>query len=130
VVRDSVDDLCVDDNGIKRDQIRDKQANFAPFIEHVENRLLPKWNLPCSKFHGERIFIWFFNDAVAEGIEYLDCTPDDLKDLVFLQELVVIRVHSCSLVVVPNPVVQLRGPGCKAGIQSNRSAQPTRPRQK
>jgi hypothetical protein len=68
VVRDSIDDFCVDDNGIERDQIGHKQTNFAPFIQHIENGLLPKGNLAYSKFHDERVFIWLFNDAVAKGV--------------------------------------------------------------
>ena len=95
MVRDSVDDFCVDDNGIEYDQIRNKQANLVPFIQHVENRLLSKRNLSYSKFYDERVFIWLFNNAVSESIEHFDRTPDDLKDFVFVQKLIVIRVHSC-----------------------------------
>jgi len=36
-----------------------------------------------------------FNNTVTERVEYLDCTSNDLKDFVFVQELIVIRVHSC-----------------------------------
>src|SRR5207249_3075805 len=100
-------------------------SQLVPFIEHIKNRLLPKWDLPYSKFHNERVFIWFFNDAVSESIEYFDCTSDDLKDLIFVQELVVIGVHSCGLVVNPNLAVQLRGRGCSGGTRVNRPGQST-----
>ena len=82
MVGDSVDYFCIDNHRIEYDQVGDKQTNLASLVEHIENRLLPKWNLPCSKFHDQRVFIRFFNDAVAESIQNFDCTRDDLINFV------------------------------------------------
>jgi hypothetical protein len=46
MIGDSVNDLCVDDNRIEYDQIRHKNPNLLLFIDDIENRLLPKWDLP------------------------------------------------------------------------------------
>jgi|SRR5437870_85317 len=85
VIRDSVDDFRVHHNGIECDQVGDKQADLLFFVEHIERRLLPKRDLPQSKLY----------QAVSESVENLDCTTDDLKDLIFVQKFVVIGVHSC-----------------------------------
>src|SRR5437870_10534357 len=95
VIRDSVDDFRVYHNGIECDQVGDKQADLLFFVEHIERRLLPERDLPQSKLYDQRILIGLFNQAVSESVENLDCTTDDLKDLIFVQKFVVIGVHSC-----------------------------------
>src|SRR5205814_9791082 len=95
MICDSVDDFCVHHNHIERDQVGDKQADFHFFVEHIERRLLTERDLPQSKLHDQRILIRLFNQAVSESVENLDCTADDLKDLVFVHKFVIIRVHSC-----------------------------------
>jgi len=82
MVGDSVDDLRIDDDRIERDQVGDKQTNFVFLIQHIENRLLPKWNLAYSKLHHQRVFVWFFNDAVAKGVQDFNRARDDLINFV------------------------------------------------
>jgi hypothetical protein len=55
---------------------------------------------------------------MAECAQNLNRAPDDLKDFIPVQQLVVFRVHLCALVV--NPAVQLRGLGCSGGRRVNR----------
>src|SRR2546422_11143031 len=44
VVSDSVNHLCVYDNIIKSDQVRNEQSNLMALVENIERRLLAKWN--------------------------------------------------------------------------------------
>src|SRR6266576_2313978 len=67
-------------------------------------------------------FHMVFNDAVAKSIENLNCTPDNLKDFILVQKLVVIRVHSCSLVVKPSPAARLRERECSDAAPPIQSA--------
>ena len=52
VIRDSVDDFCVQYNHIECDQVRHKQADLVSFVEHVERRLLPERDFPQSKLNS------------------------------------------------------------------------------
>src|SRR5712691_2773033 len=105
-------------------EIRDEQSNLIPFVEDIEHRLLAIRDVSQPKFHDQRIFVWLLDYPVAERIKNLDCAPDNSKDLLFAQQLSIIRVHSCSLVV--NPAARLRGRECSDGTQAIQSAQPKR----
>jgi len=63
----------------------------------------------------QRILVRPFNQAASECVESLDCTADDLKDLVLVHKFVIICVHSCRLVLsssISNLVARLRGREC------------------
>ena len=57
VIRDSVNYLCIHDDGIKRDQVRNKEPDVLSFVEDVEDRLLPKRNASETKLHCQGIFV-------------------------------------------------------------------------
>jgi hypothetical protein len=46
MVGDLVDDFCVYDYRIKRDQVRNEEADLVSFVEHIKRRLLSEWNFP------------------------------------------------------------------------------------
>jgi hypothetical protein len=45
VISDPVNHLCIYNDTIKSDQVRNEQANLVAFVEDIERRLLAKWNL-------------------------------------------------------------------------------------
>jgi len=61
VVRDFVDPLRIHRYGIKRNEIRNEEADFLILIEDVERRLLPKQNFSQRKLDDQRILVRLFN---------------------------------------------------------------------
>ena len=103
VITNPVNHLCVYDNRIESNQVRDKEANLLTLVKNIKWRLLPERNSSQSKLHDQRIFIRLLNYSVPERVQNLDCAADNLKNFVSGQQLFIIRVHSCSLVVNPGP---------------------------
>jgi len=68
VISDPVNHLCVYNDTIKSDQVRNEQANLVAFVEDIERRLLAKWNLSEAKLHDQRIFVWLLNQPMAKRI--------------------------------------------------------------
>ena len=59
------------------------RSNLVPFVEGIEQRLLTIRDVSQPKLHDQRIFVWLLDYPVAECVENLDRTPDNLKDLLF-----------------------------------------------
>jgi hypothetical protein len=68
VISDPINHLCVHNDRIESDEVRDKEANFLLLVENIERRLLPKRNFPQSKLNDQRIFIWLLNYSASESI--------------------------------------------------------------
>ncbi len=87
MVGDSIDHLRVQNDGIECDEIGDEQSNLIAFVEDIEQRLLAIRDVSQPKLHDQRIFVRLLNQPVAECVENLDRAPDNLKDLLFGQQL-------------------------------------------
>src|SRR6266487_143818 len=97
VISNPINHLCVHDNRIEDNEVRDKEANFLALVENIERGLLSERNFSQSKLHNQRIFVWLLNYSVPEAVQNLDCAANNLKDFVSGQQLLVIRVHSWLL---------------------------------
>jgi len=69
--------------------------NLIASVEDIEQRLVAVRDVSQPKLHDQRIFVRLLNYPVAECVENLDRAPDNLKDLLFGQQLPIICVHSC-----------------------------------
>jgi len=57
----------------------------VPLVEDIERRLLLEADCLDRKLDDERILVWLFNEPMAQRVEDLDRTTDDLKNLMFEQ---------------------------------------------
>ena len=100
VISNPINYLCVHNDRIEGDEVRDKEANFLALVKNIERRLLPKRNFPQSEFNDQRIFVWLLNDSVLEGVQNLDSPANNLEHFVAdssFSLLVSIRVYSWLL---------------------------------
>jgi hypothetical protein len=85
VISNSVDRLGIHDDGIKRDQVRNKKPDVLSFVEDVEDRLLPKRNASQTKLDRKRIFVWLLKQSVIEPVKDVNRTPHNSENLFFSQ---------------------------------------------
>ena len=83
MIRDSVNHFCIHDDGIKRDQVRNKKPDVLSFAEDVEDRLLPKRNASETKLDCQGIFVRLLKQPVTKRVKNLDGTADNLKNFFF-----------------------------------------------
>jgi hypothetical protein len=64
VISNPINYLCVHNDRIEGDEVRDKEANFLALVKNIERPQLPKRNFSQSEFNDQRIFVWLLNYSV------------------------------------------------------------------
>ena len=81
VVGNLVDHFRINDDGIKRNEVRNEEPYLLCLVEDVEGWLLPKRNVSQSKLDDQGVFVRLFDEAVTERVENFDRAAHDLKYL-------------------------------------------------
>src|SRR5438046_4121586 len=104
MVGDSVDHFRINDNRVKRNQIRYELANFPSSEQNAKALLLVKWDRVQAECDGHRVLVNLFVQAVANFVKHLEGATEDEPSFFFEDKLrsatapqigVFIRVHPC-----------------------------------
>ena len=82
MIGNPVNYLCIHNDRIESDEIRDEQTDFLTLVENIKHRLLSEWNLLQAKLDDQRIFVWLLNYSATKGIQDLDRAANDLENFV------------------------------------------------
>ena len=87
-VGNGFNDLGVDNNRAKSDQIGHILANFDLLVTDVIMRLLGKRDFAQAELNDQGVFVRFFVETMSKGVMHFQRATHNLKDLIFQQQLV------------------------------------------
>ena len=86
VVRDTIDNFCVDDNRTERNQIWNEFTDAMAFVINRKARLLLIRYFLQSEFNSQRILVQLFIKPMPQRVQNFKGASNDLKYLLLKQQ--------------------------------------------